>query len=100
MDIPDFDGESMVDTLFSFIDPIVDPVDENWFIFIAGIESVFETPERFQAEYERISRDSGLTEEEKQKKLDLYIGLSLIGQHGREQMFERLRLMRDSQARP
>lgn len=81
----------MFDTLFSFID--TNPIEEDWFHFIAHVEPLLESPEQFLAEYEKVGIACLDPDEERKKKLDVYIGLSLIGQQGREQLYERLRVI-------
>lgn len=86
----------MLDPLFSFVDPIVEPIEDeaNLFHFIAQVEALFEHPEQFQAAYQKLKESSGITlSEEGQKLLDMQIGLTLIGQQGRERMAERIRII-------
>ncbi len=77
----------MFDAMFSFMEPM----EGDLFQFVDQVEALFESPERFLSEYQRLSMAN--PGEERQKNLDLYIGLALIGPHGREQMYERLRLI-------
>ncbi len=77
----------MFNDLFSFIAPLFEPIADPIVdpdIFIAQLEDFFESPEQFLAGYQRLSMASPSAE--RQKNLDLYIGMALIGQHGREQM--------------
>lgn len=84
----------MLDDMFSFVDPIVEPMEDNLFHFIAQVEMLFEHPEQFQSEYQKLKESAGIKlSEEGQKLLDMQIGLTLIGQRGREQMAERIRLI-------
>ncbi len=84
----------MLDDMFPFIDPIVSPMEDNLFQFIAQVEVLFEHPEQFQSEYQKLKETSGIKlSEEGQKLLDMQIGLTLIGQRGREQLAERIRLI-------
>ncbi len=81
----------MLDDLFSFLD--TEPMENDVFQFISQVETLLETPEKFLAEYQRLYLAS--PSEERQKQLDFTIGLALIGQRGREQMVERLRLIQE-----
>ncbi|HLI87736.1 MAG TPA: hypothetical protein VKV37_03530 [Ktedonobacteraceae bacterium] len=84
----------MLDPMFSFVEPIVEPIEDeaNLFHFIAQVEALFDHPEQFQSEYEKLKESAGLKlSEEGQKLLDMQIGLTLIGQQGRERMAERIR---------
>ena len=72
-------------------------MEGDLFQFIAQVEALFESPEQFLSEYQRLSMAN--PGEERQKNLDLYIGLALIGQRGREQMYERLRLIYEKHKR-
>ena len=86
----------MLDPMFSFVDPIVEPIEDeaNLFHFIAQVETLFDHPERFQSEYQKLKETTNLKlNEEGQKLLDMQIGLTLIGQEGRERMAERIRLI-------
>jgi len=86
----------MLDDLFPFVEPIIDPMEDDLFQFIAQVEALFERPEQFASEYQRLKESAGIKlSEEGQKNLDLCIGLTLIGQRGREQMAERIRLIYD-----
>jgi hypothetical protein len=86
----------MFDPMFSFIDPIVEPIEDedNLFHFITQVEALFEHPAQFQSEYQKLKDSAELKlSEEGQKLLDMQIGLTLIGQKGREQMAQRIRLI-------
>jgi hypothetical protein len=61
---------------------------------IALVEAFFEHPKQFQSEYQPLKENVDIDlNEEDQKILDMQIGLTLIGQKGREQMAERIRLI-------
>ena len=84
----------------SIIDPVMEPIVEdkaNLLHFITQVEILFEhfeQPEQFQAEYQKLKTSVGLNlSEEGQKLLDMQIGLTLIGQQGRERMAERIRVI-------
>lgn len=66
----------MLDDLFGFIDP-VSLVDDTWFPYGDPANPLFD-------------RYKNRTE----MPVDVHIGLTLIGQQGREKFFERMRLMR------
>jgi hypothetical protein len=86
----------MLDPLFPFVDPIVEPIEDeaNLFHFIAQVDALFDHPEQFQSEYQKLKENASLKlSEEGQKLLDMQIGLTLIGQQGRERMAERVRLI-------
>ena len=86
----------MLDDMFPFIDPIVEPIEDeaSLFHFIDQVEILFEHPEQFQEEYQKLKASAGFKlSEEGQKLLDMQIGLTLIGQQGRERMAERIRLI-------
>jgi hypothetical protein len=86
--------EQMFDTLFPFIDSILNSMEDDWFHFIAQVEALFEHPEQFQSEYQKLKASAGIhLSEEGQKLLDMQIGLTLIGQEGRRRMAERIRLI-------
>ena len=80
----------MFDDLFPFLD--TEPMEDDLFQFISQAEALLETPEKFLAEYQRLYISA---DEERRKQLDFTIGLALIGQRGREQMAERLRLIQE-----
>ncbi|MFL5660512.1 MAG: hypothetical protein ACJ8BW_04095 [Ktedonobacteraceae bacterium] len=76
------------DDLFPFIEPIVEEDKKGGlFSFITGIGSFFD---RHVKRYIFPQSEAG-----QKKDLDLGIGLTLIGQRGREKLFDRLRLMRE-----
>jgi hypothetical protein len=85
----------MFDPLFPFVEPIIEPsIEDDLFHFIAQVQALFEHPEQFQSEYQKLKESASLNlNEEGQKNLDLQIGLALIGQSGREQMAERIRVI-------
>jgi hypothetical protein len=61
---------------------------------LAQVEALFEHPEQFQSEYQKLKESAGLhLDEEGQKLLDMQIGLTLISQRAREQMAEHIRLI-------
>ena len=47
---------AMLDDMFSFVDPIVEPMEDNLFHFIAQVEMLFEHPEQFLSEYQKLCR--------------------------------------------
>ena len=58
--------------------------------------SVFEQLEQIMSKYQSREEDDGLTlSKERQKLLDMQIGLTLIGQQGRELMAKRIRIITD-----
>ncbi len=65
-----------MEDLFGFIDP-VGPVEEDLFPFGDPVNPLFDRY-RNQADM----------------PIDMHIGLTLLGERGREQFFERIRLMR------
>ena len=81
----------MIDDLFPFLD--TEPMENDLFEFISQVDALLETPEKFLAEYQRLYIAS--PSEESRKQLDFAIGLALIGQKGREQIAERVRLLQE-----
>ena len=67
----------MIDDLFSFIDNSIEPMEEELFPFVGHINPCF-----------------GYAKNSEPLPLDWQIGLTLIGERGREQLYERMRLMR------
>ena len=73
--------------MIPFIEPIVEPMEDILFLFIAQVEALLDHPEQFPAEYQKLKESAGIRlSEEGEKLLDMQIGLTLIGQRGRERM--------------
>ena len=72
----------MLDPLFPFVDRIVEPIEDeaNLFHFIAQVEALFEHPEQFQAEYQKLKASAGLPlSEEGQKAYGAMTALKRMG---------------------